>query len=1128
MHRVDRLIAESPDWPSFWQALRGPQASLAGKAFERLTQLYLETHPEYRTQLRHVWRVPQEVPPALRKRLNLPSTDEGIDLVAETHDGKYWAVQCKFRADTSGRLTYKELATFTSLAFVTCRNVELAVVAHTCSKPVRKQRLLGKATEIGLDRWLALTDDDWRRIQAQLGGEVASLSPRSPRPHQQQAIDAASQHFVVAARGRMIMPCGTGKSLTAFWIARALAATSIVVAVPSLALIRQSVLDWTREFLANGVTPQWLIVCGDESTGKLDQDEFVGDTYDLGLPTTTDSDEIIRFLRRKGPVSVVFTTYQSSGVLAAAARNAGTEIDLIILDEAHKTVGPKAKAFAKLLSNESISARLRLCMTATERVVNSDSDDVLSMDDESVYGKRFYQLTFKEAIARKIISDYRIVTMTVNDVAVRELVEENKLVELAGDEVDAQTLASAVALRRAYEKHPVTHAISFHRSIKAAKYFCERQDAIEDVVPASILSLHVSSKQSAGERAGLMQRFAHERRALLTNARCLTEGVDIPAIDCVLFADPKQSVVDIVQAAGRALRPYEGKQFGYILLPLVVPSGVEMDAFAQSTAFKQVARTIAALSTQDERIVEQFRIVDHGRINSGAVVEIEGDVPLGLAIDVDAFAKEIGTRLWERVGRANWQPFEEARAFARGLGLRSHAEWRKYAKSNAKPADVPSDPQTLYANDGWLSWGDWLGSRAGSRGRHRVFYDAHTFAQSLGLRSVAEWKGYCASGRKPADIPANPNVVYANEGWKTWGDWLGTDAVAKYLVSYRPFEKAREYVRSLGLKSSLEYRALRPKGALPADIPSNPNITYAKKGWSTWGDWLGTGTVALYRRKYRPFNEARRYVRALNLTSANAWRAYTKSELFPGDVPAAPHLVYRECGWSGWGDWLGTENVTTRNRKYRSFEDARKYVHALQLRSYVDWAAFAKSDRRPPDIPSNPNLAYKRSGWVGYGDWIGTNSVATFRRNYRSFDEARAFVRTLGLKTHRDWLRYARSKAKPGDIPTDAYSAYANDGWISWGDWLGSGQGARGRHRKFDLARTYARSIGLRAISDWKRYCADGKLPPDIPAYPDQAYEHDGWAGWGDWLGSGRTQGRLGKRNALPVRTTVPNRKARK
>jgi predicted helicase len=150
----------------------------------------------------------------------------------------------------------------------------------------------------------------------------------------------------------------------------------------------------------------------------------------------------------------------------------------------------------------------------------------------------------------------------------------------------------------------------------------------------------------------------------MTNARCLTEGVDVPAIDCVMFADPKQSRIDIVQAAGRALRTYPGKQCGYIVVPIIVPDGIDFDAFAETTAFRQVAQTITALSTQDERIAEEFRLIERGRVSKGKIIEIDGDVPVSMKMGFGEFAAAISTRVWESVGRANWRGFEESRTFA--------------------------------------------------------------------------------------------------------------------------------------------------------------------------------------------------------------------------------------------------------------------------------------------------------------------------------------------------------------------------------------------------------------------------------------------------------------------------------
>jgi predicted helicase len=273
----DRLIASCASWNEFRERTKRLSTDgQRGPVFERLTQLYLQTTPEYRAELRHVWTL-REVPPDVCKRLSLPSRDEGIDLIAYTRHGEYWAIQSKFRTQRDKPLNRRELGTFSSLAFNTCSNIALAVVAHTCSKPVSKRHLMRNTTEIGLDRWQSLDDkhhEGWRLIVAKLKGQSARPEVRRPRPHQQTAISAPKKHFISdgATRGRLIMPCGTGKSLTAYWIAEALKARTILVAVPSLALVRQSLADWTREFLAHNVLPDWICVCSDESVGDLERD----------------------------------------------------------------------------------------------------------------------------------------------------------------------------------------------------------------------------------------------------------------------------------------------------------------------------------------------------------------------------------------------------------------------------------------------------------------------------------------------------------------------------------------------------------------------------------------------------------------------------------------------------------------------------------------------------------------------------------------------------------------------------------------------------------------------------------------------------------------------------------------
>ena len=695
-----------------------------------------------------------------------------------------------------------------------------------------------------------------------------------------------------------------------------------------------------------------------------------------------------------------------------------------------------------LLSDKKIKIRRRVFMTATERVFRGDRDDVLSMDSERDYGKRFFQLSFKEAIKQKIIADYKILTMTVSDGHIRQLIDQNRILNLNSrdlDEAEAQSVAAGIALKRIYKGHGVKHAISFHRSIRGADRFREQQDALNRMgsLGPKTTNLHISSKKTAGQRSDLLREFVAHRRALMTNARCLTEGVDVPAIDCVMFADPKQSRVDIVQAAGRALRRYEGKEHGYIVVPLVVPEKMDFDKFAETTAFRQVAQTITALSTQDERLADEFRAIESGRVSSGKIVEIEGDIPAGMKMKLGDFADAISTRIWESVGRANWRGFEEARAFARGLGLKSSTEWYAYVKSGKKPNDIPAKPTETYAKDGWAGMGDWLGTGtiASHLREYRSFKEARAFVHSLKLKSRGEWRAYTKSGKKPDDIPSKPERTYAGVGWAGMGDWFGTGIIAPRLREYRLFKEARAFVHSLGLKSETEWRAYTKSEKRPNDIPTNPHRLYADVGWAGMGDWLGTGTIAPRLREYRSFKEARGFARNLGLISEAEWRAYTKSGNKPNDIPAYPEQTYAKDGWAGMRDWLGTSISALRLRKYRLFKEARAFVHSLKLKSGGEWLEYCASGKKPTDIPNSPEHIYKEAGWAGTGDWLGTGRVAP--GHYRSCKKARDYVRRLGLKSWAEWRDYCRSGKKPDDIPASPYKTYAKADWAGMGDWLG-------------------------------------------------------------------------------------------
>jgi hypothetical protein len=541
----------------------------------------------------------------------------------------------------------------------------------------------------------------------------------------------------------------------------------------------------------------------------------------------------------------------------------------------------------------------------------------------------------------------------------------------------------------------------------------------------------------------------------MTNARCLTEGVDVPAIDCVMFADPKQSRIDIVQATGRALRQYRGKECGYIVVPLIVPAKMDFEEFAKTTAFRQVAQTITALSTQDERIADEFRAIERGRISSGKIVEIEGDVPVGMKIKLGDFAGAISTRIWESVGRANWRSFSEAREFAHALGLSSHVEWWKWTTGRLRRANLPE---------------------------------------------------------MPPDIPAGPDRVYSD--WKDWADWLGH---SRRIGGWRPFNEARTYARKLKLGSHKEWTALANVRAptnrrrLPDDIPSYPNNVYEE--WIGWWDWLGTG----HRRgNWFSFSSARALSRKLGLTSEAQFIRWRRGQLkhrikCPIDMPMHPDRVYPE--FDDWPDFLGFTPIA-----WLAFDQARRFVRQLKLRNQLEfreWSAGRPKNRRlparPDNIPANPDNIYSDQ-WRGFNDFLGTPKPRNVGRIWRPFRQAREYVRSLKLTSYLEYQEWSNGRLKnkpsfPDDIPAHPYGAYGKEkDWKGISDFLGSKpSGKYVQMWPFAEARNFVRKLKLGSSTEYAKWAGGGlkgvpQRPPDIPVVPRSKYQSQ-WRGWDDWLG---------------------------
>lgn len=1106
---VDTKIATCSSWDDFVELTNSQKTSKdKGDLFERLTQVYLTVTPSYQSKVKHVWLLGNdELPEAIRKRLNLPSRDEGIDLLCETYNGEYWSVQCKYKSDQKRPLNHKELATFTSVSFNTSNSISLGLVVHTSTKKVKKSELMPNVTEIGLERWLSLSDEEWKRIvDFCKSNRLKPPRKRKPRAHQKQAIKDSAEHFVIRKhkRGKLIMPCGTGKSLTAFWIAQEFKSKSIIVAVPSLALIKQSLEDWTAEFLADDIKPEWLVICSDESVGATgDADSTVASVYETGIPTNPSDAELDAFLKKKAKVpKIIFTTYQSAEKLTEAASRVSVSFDLLIADEAHKTVGRKDKSFAALLFEENIKIKKRLFMTATERVYNAAKDDVISMDDETVYGTTCHQLSFKKAIDAKIICDYKIVTISVSESEIQTLIEnQEKLLVKSGNtkfDTDAQSLAAGLAVNKAFKKYGIKHALTFHSSIKRARDFCEQQDNLPSTI--DVVNSHISSKNSAGERARLLKAFAEEDYSLISNARCLTEGVDIKAIDCVTFVDPKKSTVDIVQAAGRAMRQSKetNKECGYIILPLIIKDGESLEDIKSSDRFSDIAKIITSLATQDERIIEELSVTTEQKLNKPKNILIDEELAMLINFDLTELDNVLKTKIWERVGRANWLPFKDARDYVRRLNLSSQKDWKQYLKNDYLPPNIPRSPNLVYANRGWKGLGDWIGTFKVRDKEFLPFEEARDFVRSLRLKNHSEWKKYIQSPNRNPLLPSQPDKVYAEEGWLGIRDWLGTGSWNDFI----PFEDARNFARSLNLTGSTGWNKYVKRADFPDYIPKSPQAVYSDKGWQGFADWLGSNRLR-QGEVYWDYLTARNYVRKLGLKNAQEWLQYSKSQNKPRFIPAAPANVYKDTGWIGVADFIGKKNIAKGYKEFLPFSDAKVYVHKIKLSSSKEWRKFSKSKDFPPFLPKSPEKTYKHQGWSGFGDWLGTGNITPGSINYVSFNEAKKFARSLNLKSHTEWQKYSSSGKRPQNIPAAPERIYKNSGWNGYADWLGTNNKHHTEYKwaDFSEARKFARTLNLKNENEWRKFAKSDKRPSNIPYSPDSVYKKFGWNGYKDFLG---------------------------
>ena len=456
-----------------------------------------------------------------------------------------------------------------------------------------------------------------RYISGWLREQPVPIPKLTPRPYQIEALTRISETLSRVDRAHVVMACGTGKTLVALWAAEAIKPKTVLVLLPSLTLLQQTVDEWSRHN-SWGKAFTYLCVCSDPTVATRDANDPIRlDATDLEFRVDTSPDEVRCFMERDTPgVKIVFSTYQSSPVVSDGIRGLAP-FDVAIFDEAHKTTGPQGGLFAHGLKDENIRTRKRLFLTATPRhydIRHRDKEGdfrIVSMSEEAIYGPRAYTLTFGSAARQGFICNYKVVISVVDGQEVNEFALKHGITLVEGDPIGTRWVANQIAIARAIEKTEARRAITFHSRVSSAKEFgTEGTHGIKQFLP-DFSVFHINGEQKSSQRKQLIRLFRDAAKGLVTNARCLTEGIDVPVVDMVAFIDPRHSRVDIAQATGRAMRKPHGsdKDIGYVVIPLFLQrkNGETLAEALDRSDFADVANVLNTMQEQDEDLVQIIR-----------------------------------------------------------------------------------------------------------------------------------------------------------------------------------------------------------------------------------------------------------------------------------------------------------------------------------------------------------------------------------------------------------------------------------------------------------------------------------------------------------------------------------------
>ncbi|MCG1511447.1 DEAD/DEAH box helicase family protein [Staphylococcus epidermidis] len=615
-----------------------------GTLFEKLVLTYLKNEPTYKALYKNVWEL-KDVP----NELGLPDKkDKGVDLVAEQFNGDIIAIQAKFYKNSIGK---SEINSF--VAETGSKYYQGGLIVSTVDEWNKNARSTIENNQKNIEI-LGLSDlrnsqINWSDFNFQRPEELTIKKPKELRFYQKTALENAINHFEKYDRGQLIMAPGTGKTFTSLKISEALSKKAnnqfkVLYLVPSIQLLTQTLRGWNNDTELK-IASMAVTSDRDASRGS-DGTEDIKAT-DIGYPATTSKDQLlknwsdIKETQSDRDITVVFSTYQSIDVIGDAQKEGFPEFDLIISDEAHRTTGAHemnkdASAFTKVHNNENVKGKLRMYQTATPKIYgdnakkNAKDKSILlsSMDDETKYGEVFYRMGFGQAVSHGILTDYKVMVLAVDETAIQKDMQKTLADPENGLNIDDVGRIVGIwngMMRRngyknpiknsPYDGAPLERAIAFTRTIEDSKKVSKQfEEVVNEYIGASTdqqttkLSMkHADGSMNSLQKGEVLDWLADQNKPsdearIVSNVRFLTEGIDVPTLDAVIFLAPKKSQVDIVQAVGRIMRKSENKDYGYIILPVVIPAGETPETVLDNNKqYEAVWQIINALRSVDER-----------------------------------------------------------------------------------------------------------------------------------------------------------------------------------------------------------------------------------------------------------------------------------------------------------------------------------------------------------------------------------------------------------------------------------------------------------------------------------------------------------------------------------------------